>query len=207
MTDYTETKREKLAKSILYLLHKNGEMKPRELAAALESNTTDVNEALTDLRLARPALIEREQIARSGTGDFYVYRPIKARPPEPTPAAPKTPPRLAETPTQASRFLWSNGRKVAKVSESVRNSAQTHGMQGYGELRIEGPRPTPAQYQAASARKIALPSAVYMRVKVIALKAEGHATAYGLELINPDNLAEYLKWFPTMHLGPNDVRG
>lgn len=97
------------------------------------------------------------------------------------------------------RYLWHEGRKVARLSELVSLNAKGYGRQGYSEMKIDGPIPTRNQRDAARGRGIALPVHVYMRVALKKVERDGQPV-WLCELINPANLGIYLEWFPKMAL-------
>lgn len=207
----TESKRTALGKSVLYLLQTRGEMKPRDISGQLGTNLTDVNEVLRELRDAR--LVEREQINIGRPNARFVYRAAAAREPV-RPADFQNP--EARHPTKstigvtkgnnAKDFLWSDGRRVARVTRSISEAAQEYGRKGYGEIKIEGPSYTAEQRNQARKQGMALPHTQYMRVAVKVVDPKVEYKQWYCELINPKNLNEYLLWFPTLALNASDAR-
>lgn len=109
------------------------------------------------------------------------------------------------TPTEQSKFLWLDGKPVARINELVRGWAQSEGQSDHRSMRIAGPTATDAERHAARKRGMALPTRVYMTVNLVKVSACGEPDAWRCEVINPKNLDDYLRWFPQLSLRAGDV--
>ena len=192
------TRQENLRRAIKYALTRKGEATPRELAAALDTDATTINQVLATMRQAHE--VDRIQIRfGSGKGDQFKYFRMNRPPPAPPPAPPLPP--EPPTPLDMSRFLYSeDNQPLAKLPEWLFNKVQEQGRRGYGSMRIGMPMNdavTAEVRQFAVRRGYDLKtSSQFITVEIVSFMDAKHPTAWGLKLIQNKDIQHYLKWFP-----------
>ncbi len=189
----TETSIEMMSRSIMYILTKDGEATARQLSDKLATNTTDVNTALAAMFAAKQ--VTRE-IVWMPSGRTYKYKPVEAPPP---PLIDK-----GQLPKELARYVTFKGKRVARLTEAMFDSVQSHGKSGYGSLRLRGPNPaTDAERNTARQQGMALPIGQHITLDVNVIKdpAGVEPSAYALEAPNQRTVEYLLLWHPQFKLG------
>ena len=183
--------------SIAYILLKDGEATPRQLSDKLGTDTTSVTVALKAMFDAHEVTREKIWDVSSGIGGYtFKYRHKSA--------APATLADVAPTAIEQARYVWLDGKKAGRLTDTMFAQVQRHGFDGESSIMVHGPNPaTQDQRVAAKQRGMALPGNQYitLNIEVFKDKAEDSQKYFGLIAPNKRTLDYLLLWHPEFRLG------
>ena len=180
--------------SIAYILIRDGEATPRQLSDKLATGTTSVAVALKAMYDAGE--VDRKAVWDNSSGQgghTYSYWHKGA-----SPALTGAPP----SPVEMARYVLLDGKKVARLTDTMYEQVQRHGADNQSRLRIVGPDPATKEQRWSSRQKgIAIPLSQYIELDIILYKQmSGSEKAFGLIAPNKRTLDALLQWHPEFRL-------